>query len=645
MPIELIARPADFEEVDDEQPEVGFSQRRNAALQRSQDSGALTDWSGGSRGSPTRQSCHSRDSLEREEHKYVTVLSVNGGLDLQLVAGSNPVLQPLSDFVTVLSVGVAKTSDEASVTTGVGSVCLSLAGFVEETAMIARRAGQKLGFGLKFDGGNENERPVDRLFVQCCAEGSPASMVRCSWGRLVEADEIIEIDGVAIRDTLNRLQVVTKLKDGQGVLSLKIRHYWDENKRMAIMEQLNNPSSSPVPKTIEQTVVETKAIARKSSVRQQQERAVDVPEELLLQSSHVLRNHQKKNEAMKNDEIPPPVPPRRKRRTKLSLKDGISKTAVCRSLSSDEVLINGHRVAASSAVSTPSKPPRNRAQQSRSFNAKHNNKESQINVELSAPTTLPRTKEPTSQPHPAPRRQCSILMVNQQQQPQNEPQPAEIYINLIAEEDKRLSMDAAVESESESSSSVSTVVDTWSVSSSSGDPFGDFSEQEEYREQPLRGTDLLRGILLSENQGKFVKEAQPIPPEIEVPSESTLSVLIEPPETFLDNEPTSISPSGHLETSSDSGASSGGSELHLVESDEELRVFQQVESALELGHDCDVISLPTNEQNCPLDGSVVKWQEISTDITNAICLAEAELSSRETVSEECHLDDDRDNNK
>lgn len=629
MQVQLIGgRPTEVEDMDMDQQHqnhVGFSQRRNATLQRSQDSGALTDWSGGSRGSPTRQSCH---SLERDDpHKYVTVLSVNGGLNLhtrQMQPQEDSLIQSDGDdFVTVLSIGSLQSKidkeENEPVSMAVGSVCLSLSGFVEEVACVTRRAGQKLGFGLKFDGGNECDLPIQRLFVQCCAEGSPASNVRCSWGRLVEADEIIEIGAVDIRNALNRLQVVAMLKDSQqDVLSLKIRHYWDEAKRTDIMEQLNSISFTPNP-SVGHAVTESKPpVTRKMSTRQQ-ERAVDVPEELLIQS--VMRTGQRsigwKGHPL-IDEAPPPVPPRRKRRSKLThnkpTTGAISKTIICRSLSSDEVLINGTRVAASGAVAaTPSKPPRNnRPQHWRSFNATHsnNNKEDDAIQEMQAPATLPRTKEfigPQQAPEPKERtRRNTFLTINGDW---CAPQPAEVYTNLIAEEDKRLqSIDtsSATESESESSSSVSTVVDNWSVvsSSSGGDPFGDFSEQEEYREF---GHQLADG----KRANKMMMEQQQLVPDV-VASETTLSVLIEPPETFLDEGSTSISPAlsseenlHHQDASSDSGASSGGSELHLGESDEELRAFQQMESALETeklepacNAICDAIMAADTENDC-----------------------------------------------
>lgn len=672
MQVHLIGgRPSDLEDMDMDQHQhnhVGFSQRRNASLQRSQDSGALTDWSGGSRGSPTRQSCH---SLERDDsHKYVTVLSVNGGLNLQsrqLQPQNDSLIQSdADDFVTVLSIGSRQTKNDKEeeeeesqpVSMAVGSVCLSLSGFVEEVACVTRRVGQKLGFGLKFDGGNECDLPIQRLFVQCCAEGSPASNVRCSWGRLVEADEIIEIGGVDIRNTLNRLQVVGMLKDSQqDVLSLKIRHYWDQSKRTDIMEQLNSVFSTPKPAACHAVVESKPPVTRKMSTRQQQERAVDVPEELLTQS--VMRTGQRPI-AWKGhppiDEPPPPVPPRRKRRSKLthnkSTLGATSKTIICRSLSSDEVLINGNRVTVSGAVaaSTPSKPPRNyRPQNSRSFNATHSNssKDDREMQEVQAPATLPRTKEFIGQqlappePKERTRRNNTLLTINADW---CAPQPAEIYTNLIAEEDKRLmSIDtcSATESESESSSSVSTVVDNWSVvsSTSGGDPFGDFSEHEEYREFCHQPADEKR-------PNKMIIEQQQLVPDVGV-GESTLSVLIEPPETFLDQGPTSISPTlsseenlQHQDASSDSGASSGGSELHLGESDEELRAFQQMENALEtekLEQTRSAISDATMAVEANNDSGAIERPETPIQ-QSAICVPDTQVEENDEPPMECQAD-------
>lgn len=165
-----------------------FSQRRNGKLQRSQDSGALTDWSN-PRDSPTHSGEEDGEPPPPPPPpKFVTVLAVNGGLSEPPPPPAPAMTMEAPDYV------------------GGGVVCLSSSGFVEEVACVARRPGEKLGFGLKFDGGTETDRPVQRLFIQCCAESSPAAQVRCSWGRLVEADQIVQIDGDDIR-TLTRLQV------------------------------------------------------------------------------------------------------------------------------------------------------------------------------------------------------------------------------------------------------------------------------------------------------------------------------------------------------------------------------------------------------------------------------------------------------
>ena len=302
-----------------------FTRRRDAKMQRSQDSGAVTD-------------CSSSDSGNHSPvlsgGKYVTVLSVNGGLNAMVN----------KDHVTVVSirpddhqVDDDEEEEEHQLTTDAPSgICLSLnCGFVEEVANVRRaKPGHKLGFGLKFDLAGQIGQ--QRLFIQCCAKDTPASTVRCSWGKLVEADEIVQIDGLDVAQ-LSRLDVVRQLTEGSNdeILRLKIRHYWDDQQRVAIIQQLNaTPTPTPVP-----------------TYSKPQERAVDVPEEFLLS-----RGGQK---TPIDDN--PPVPPRRRRRSTVAASG--NKEKATRSLSSDEVLVNGQRVSA-----TPSKPPRSgRLQASRSF--------------------------------------------------------------------------------------------------------------------------------------------------------------------------------------------------------------------------------------------------------------------------------------
>lgn len=337
-----------------------FTRRRDAKMQRSQDSGAMTD-------------CSSSDSGHHSPllsgGKYVTVLSVNGGLT-PLHLSPTPTTTALKDHVTVVSIG---SEDEVDSSSSSG-VCLSLlSGFVEEVACVKRgKPGQKLGFGLKFDAAGQLGQ--QRLFIQCCAKETPADTMRCSWGKLVEADEIIQIDGLDVAQ-LSRLDVVRQLTEGSNdqVLRLKIRHYWDDKQRVAIIQQLNS------------VVVPTPTV-QQQTYSKPQERAVDVPEEFLMRGR---KDVAKSQEPVMDDT--PPVPPRRRRRSS-SIKPltatataSAGKEKASRSLSSDEVLVNGQRVSA-----TPSKPPRSgRLQASRSFGPSTPNPKTTLPASWNEPCSLP----------------------------------------------------------------------------------------------------------------------------------------------------------------------------------------------------------------------------------------------------------------
>jgi len=99
--------------------------------------------------------------------------------------------QTSENFVTVLSIGNRKKDEESSVTSK--SLSNGMDGYLEEEVEVFRLPGERLGFGLKFEGGNKTAERVRRLFVQSCAEQSPASRAKCSWGTLGEGDEVIII--------------------------------------------------------------------------------------------------------------------------------------------------------------------------------------------------------------------------------------------------------------------------------------------------------------------------------------------------------------------------------------------------------------------------------------------------------------------
>lgn len=113
--------------------------------------------------------------------------------------------QPTSEnFVTVLSIGNRKKDDEQSPTASKNVSNGIMEGHLEEEVEVFRLPGERLGFGLKFEGGNKTAERVRRLFVQSCAEQSPASRAKCSWGTLGEGDEVMILRNAI---TLNFLRI------------------------------------------------------------------------------------------------------------------------------------------------------------------------------------------------------------------------------------------------------------------------------------------------------------------------------------------------------------------------------------------------------------------------------------------------------
>ncbi|XP_011347286.2 uncharacterized protein LOC105285052 [Ooceraea biroi] len=139
---------------------------------------------------------------------FVTVVSV----------GSQPTSE---NFVTVLSIGNGKKDDEES-STASKNPANGMDGHLEEEVEVFRLPGERLGFGLKFEGGNKTCERVRRLFVQSCAEQSPASRAKCSWGTLGEGDEVLSIDGIPVTH-MTRLDCVRRLKESQLIIRLMVR--------------------------------------------------------------------------------------------------------------------------------------------------------------------------------------------------------------------------------------------------------------------------------------------------------------------------------------------------------------------------------------------------------------------------------------
>lgn len=85
-----------------------------------------------------------------------------------------------------------------------------------EHVTVYRLPGERLGFGLRFQGGTRNTELVHKLYIQSCAADSPASKVATSWGHLREGDEILAIDGRQVQE-MTRIDCVRCLKDSVAI--------------------------------------------------------------------------------------------------------------------------------------------------------------------------------------------------------------------------------------------------------------------------------------------------------------------------------------------------------------------------------------------------------------------------------------------
>ncbi|XP_017878214.1 uncharacterized protein LOC108623881 [Ceratina calcarata] len=173
------------------------------------------------------------DVVKTTTENFVTVVSVD----------SQP--PPSENFVTVLSIGTTKKEEELTTVT-LKSPSNGIDGPLEEEVEVYRLPGERLGFGLKFEGGNKTTERVRRLFVQSCAEQSPASRAKCSWGALGEGDEVLSIDGVPVTH-MTRLDCVRRLKESQLVIKLMVRCRGALRPEVVSAEKKNSPEKCKVP--------------------------------------------------------------------------------------------------------------------------------------------------------------------------------------------------------------------------------------------------------------------------------------------------------------------------------------------------------------------------------------------------------------
>lgn len=266
--------------------------------QQSHDSGAYIDWNSDS-GSPTRKNSGELSMSYIAEGEFVTVVSVDGDvMTSQMSQDREEMNNDDASFVTVLSIGddqqqqqdelktIMNVSELTSELGSESSSKMSTSGSDEtrskcdvddeesEEVLVYRLPGERLGFGLKFEGGTKTHELVRRLFIQSCAPDSPASRARCSWGELGECDEILEIDGASVSE-MTRLDCVRCLKESQVVIKLRVQHADkfteiplnnDESNLPLVVSEIKKTPPSPPPIPPRKAPRKTPALPPKDSV-------------------------------------------------------------------------------------------------------------------------------------------------------------------------------------------------------------------------------------------------------------------------------------------------------------------------------------------------------------------------------------------
>lgn len=195
---------------------------------------------------------------------YVTVVSVDNGADHEtqrhLTENSHTNMDQLksSPFITVLAIGETETSmhgvhDQQQI----------------EEVVVYRLPGERLGFGLKFQGGTKSSENIQRLFIQSCASDSPASRATASWGNLQEGDEILKIDGIDVTQ-MTRLECVRCLKESNLAIQLLVRNgegkAYDVSPRENIETQGDKKNLPPPPPPVPPRKINKRKSQEKMSI-------------------------------------------------------------------------------------------------------------------------------------------------------------------------------------------------------------------------------------------------------------------------------------------------------------------------------------------------------------------------------------------
>lgn len=176
------------------------------------------------------QSEYFSSASPREKKEFVTVVSVD---PVEPAKSEQP-------FVTILSIGDDDDVGETATAPAQRSADCG------EEVLVYRLPGERLGFGLKFDGGSNAVDCVTKLLIQSCAADSPASRTVVSWGHFAPGDEILQIDGVPV-SRMTRMECVRSLKESNVQLKLRVRQGNGLRSGAPSNSASKNPAPPPVP--------------------------------------------------------------------------------------------------------------------------------------------------------------------------------------------------------------------------------------------------------------------------------------------------------------------------------------------------------------------------------------------------------------
>ncbi|XP_076261787.1 uncharacterized protein LOC143197314 [Rhynchophorus ferrugineus] len=160
------------------------------------------------------------------DDSFITVVSVSSEMKTHHSLSKTTTK---SEYVTVLTINNEDTNSLTDIT---------------EEITVYRLPGERLGFGLKFEGGTKAHECVKRLYIQSCAVDSPASRVQSSWGKLEEGDEILEIDSVPVKN-MTRIDCVRYLKESNMTIKLLVNHGFTQTTKQNYSVVINTEERKP----------------------------------------------------------------------------------------------------------------------------------------------------------------------------------------------------------------------------------------------------------------------------------------------------------------------------------------------------------------------------------------------------------------